>query len=80
MRKIISIRIGETMTRKTKDNYRTNMLKTDRTKRVIKPKGIFDDITMSDILEGFGNKNTNKRSIRDAANGYRWTVNQVRWN
>ena len=68
------------MSRKTKSDHRASMVKTDRTRKVIKPKGIFDDITMSDILEGFGNKNTNKRSIRDAANGYRWTVNRVRWN
>ena len=68
------------MTRKTKDNHRTNMLKTSRTKKTIKPRGIFDDVTMSDILEGFNNSNINRRSVKDRSNGYRWTINRVRYN
>jgi hypothetical protein len=67
------------VSRKTKADIKQRMVKSANTKQAIKPKGIFDDITMSDILCGFGNKVGNKRAVKTNANGMRYTVNKLRF-
>lgn len=68
------------MGKKSKADIRSAMLKIERTKEMIKPRSIFDDITMSDILEGFNNSVDNKRAVKTRSNGIRWVTNRLRYD
>ena len=69
------------MSRKTKADIQRQMVKSANTRKAIKPKekGIFDDITMGDILHGFSNSVGNKRAVKTNANGMRYSVNRLRF-
>lgn len=67
------------MSRKTKADIKQRMVKRANIKQAIKPKGIFDDITIGDILHGFSNSVGNKRAVKTNANGMRYSVNKLRF-